>query len=141
MSEDLYITEKTFVNTYIRRERQERLLFELCSAKKRYRGLDRFCHSAEDLLDMRKVIMRGYGLSDTAEIKRYADKHTGRCVILSPDPALDKLSGTLKEALSVCALGTDAALIVGEGYAYVFTEAERGGRMQYLLERVGGENA
>ena len=50
-------------------------------------------------------------------------------------------TGTLKETLAVSALSTDAALIVGEGYAYVFTEAEHGGRMQYLLERGGGENA
>ena len=137
----MYITEKTFVNAYIRREKQERLLFELCSAKKRYRGLGRFCHSAEDLLDMRRVIMRGYGLSDTAEIERYADKHPDRCVILSPNPEIDEYTGALKETLAVSALSTDAALIVGEGYAYVFTETERGGRMQYLLERGGGENA
>ena len=39
----------------------------------------------------------------------------------------------LEEAVSMAGMGTDAALIIGNGFAVVFTEAEKDGRNKYLL--------
>ena len=47
--------EERFVRTYIRKNRRERLLYELTAPKKRYAGLERFCHGAGDLLDPEKI--------------------------------------------------------------------------------------
>ena len=43
--------EERFVRSFVVKERQERLLYELTRPKKRYDGLSRFCHTAEQLLD------------------------------------------------------------------------------------------
>lgn len=39
-----YSAEKHFVQTFIRRNRRERLLYELTTPKKRMDGVSRFCH-------------------------------------------------------------------------------------------------
>ena len=54
-------TEERFVRSFIQKNRQDRLLHELTSPKKRYSGISRFCHSAVDLLDPRKIRMETSG--------------------------------------------------------------------------------
>ena len=39
-----YPFEEYLVQTFIKRSRRERLLYELTSKKKRHDGLERFCH-------------------------------------------------------------------------------------------------
>ena len=43
--------EKSFVKRFIKKTKQDRLLFEL-SGKKRKHGIERFCHSTEDMLSL-----------------------------------------------------------------------------------------
>ena len=50
MSIQLSAEELYFIDTYIFPNRRERLKYELTSAKKRYDGIDRFCHSAREML-------------------------------------------------------------------------------------------
>ena len=57
-----YEMEIRFIRSYIRKERRERLLYELTSPKKRYDGLSRYCHQADDLLDNRTILMSGTNL-------------------------------------------------------------------------------
>ena len=122
-----------FVRSFIRRDRQERLLLELTHEDRRYGGLDRFCHQAEDLLEPRRIVMQGEDLDRSEGFRRFAAERGGPCLILSPDPWLDGERLPLAEAAERAAVGTDAAVILGSGYAVVFGESMKGGRGKYLL--------
>lgn len=122
-----------FVRTFIRKDRQDRLLLELMHEDRRDEGLDRFCHQAEDLLDFRRVAMQGEELERRADFRRFAEEKGGMCLMFSPDPWLDGERLPLAEAVEKAAVGTDAAVILGSGYAVVFGESMKGGRGKYLL--------
>ncbi len=47
-----YSAEERFIKNFIKKRYRERLLFELTTPKKRYDGLDRFCHQASELIDL-----------------------------------------------------------------------------------------
>ena len=132
-----------FVRTFLRRERRDRLLYELSNPKKRYRALDRFCHGAEELIDPAKITLRlrDKRFETWEAFLRFAAKRPKAelCRVLSPDPALDGLLLPLSEAAALAALGCDAAIIVGPGaeFAVVFGEAMKGGRGKYFLTKDG----
>ena len=132
-----------FVRTFLRRERRDRLLYELSNPKKRYRALDRFCHGAEELIDPAKIALRlrDERIETRADFLRFAAKRPKNevCRILSPDPELDGLLLPLAEAVGRAALGCDAAVIVGPGaeFAVVFGEAVKGGRGKVFLTKDG----
>ena len=77
MDESLKKLQEDFVSSYIRKEKRERLLFELNNEKRRYSGLDRFCHHTKELLDERKILYTGMRLEKE---KVYLDllKNEGR---------------------------------------------------------------
>ncbi|MFR4475981.1 MAG: hypothetical protein ACLT3Y_01235 [Ruminococcus callidus] len=53
--------EKSFVKRFIKKTKQDRLLFEL-SGKKRQHGIERFCHNTEDLIDTERIAYSGNNL-------------------------------------------------------------------------------
>ena len=123
-----------FVRAFIRKERQERLLFELTTPRRRYAGLSRFCHQSGELLDLRKIVMSGEDLDHRAEFRRFVAGHDWLCLMLSPELYPEQALLHLAEAVEQAALSTDAALILGDGFAIVFGEAELSGREKYLLQ-------
>ncbi len=125
--------EEYFINTYIRELRRERILFELTNPGKRNKGLDRFCHQASELLDKSKIVLKGDNLENSTEFISFVRKHDEACYVLSPDPYMNERSMLLSEAVSVAAMGCDAAVIIGNTFAVVFSEAMKGGREKYLL--------
>lgn len=125
--------ESYFVKTYIRKERQERLLFQLTNSKKRYEGLDRFCHNSADLIDKRKIVLKGDDLDRQKDFLKFADKNNKPCLIISPDSFIDGEVMNLKEAVAVAVNLFEAVIIIGNGFALVFGEVEKGGREKYLL--------
>lgn len=50
MNDSVITAEKYFVDTFVRKDRRERLWYELSHPNRRYRGLSRFCHQSTDLL-------------------------------------------------------------------------------------------
>lgn len=120
----MYEAEVRFVERYIRKERKERLLHELTDPRKRYRGLDRFCHNAGKYIDPGTVV------KDT-------ELPEGMYTILSPDPRADGLVLPLQEALEVSTMCLDATILLGEAYAVVTEEAMKGSRIRYVLHRSG----
>ena len=126
--------EERFVRQFVRKRHRERLLHELTSPKKRYRGLDRFCHGAYELVDPALVVMEGEDLERSAAFAQFAQANSELCDVLSPDPNLDGLRLPLAEAAALSAMGTDAAIVLGGDFAVVFGEAERGGRTKLLLK-------
>ena len=79
--------------------------------------------------------MQGEDLDRSEGFRRFAAERGGPCLILSPDPWLDGERLPLAEAAEKAAVGTDAAVILGSGYAVVFGESMKGGRGKYLLAR------
>ena len=128
-----YSTEERFVRTYIRKSRQERLLYELTDPEKRYRGLDRFCHQSKELIDPDKILMSGKDLDGSKELEKFIKQHDEDCLILSPDSFIDGNSMKLKEAIEAAVMSFDAVIILGDDFAIVFGEVEKGGRDRFLL--------
>ena len=50
--------EKSFIECFVVKSKQDRLLFEL-GGKKRRDGVGRFCHNAEEILRPEKIMMSG----------------------------------------------------------------------------------
>ena len=128
-----YSLEERFVRTYIRKSRQDRLLYELTSPEKRYRGLSRFCHQARDLIDRSKILMSGQDFDGSLELQKFIKQHKGNCMILSPDSFIDESSMDLNEALEAAKMSFDASIILGDDFAVIFSETEKGGRDRFLL--------
>lgn len=128
------MNEEYFVKTFVKKSHQERLLHELKSEKKRYRGLDRFSHHADELLDHRLVIMHDRNLENMPAFHDYLNARKETCVLMSTDPWLDQKILPAFEATQEAAFSSEAVIIPGNGFCIVFGEAEKGGREKYLLE-------
>ena len=126
-------TETYFVSTFVSKPHRERLLHELTSEKKRTGGLDRFSHQAEELLDSERVAMKDGDLENFPDFRDFVMAHNETCELLSPDPVIDGKSLPFAEAVTVAAFSPDAVIIVGRGFCAVFSEAEKNGRVKYLL--------
>ena len=128
-----YEFEKRFVKSFIRKSRQERLLYELTKPDKRYDGLSRFCHQTDSFIDNSKLLMSGTNLRNSAEFIDFIKKHNITCHIMSPDYAYDNLDLPLTEALSELFYCLDSSIILGDVFTIITTEAEKKGQIQYVL--------
>ncbi len=128
-----YERERRFVQAFIRKDRRERLLFELTTPKKRRDGVDRFCHQAKELLDPAGILMEGEDLDRRPAFWRFMEGHDEIVLMLSPDFYADEWLLPLKDAVAQAALSLDAVLIMGSGFALVFGEPVKGGRGKFLL--------
>ena len=130
--------EERFVRVFVRRERRDRLLHELTNPKKRYRGLDRFCHTADELLNPAKVLIAGTDATWKQDLAVFARAHAKTaCAVLSPDSEIDGLEFAFADAVAVAQASSDAAIVVGgdegDAFAYVQAEAYLGPRDCWLL--------
>ena len=128
-----HLTEERFVRSFIRKRYQKRLLYELTTPGKRYKGLTRFCHQSDELLEPSKILAKDRDAYSSTQLGDLVGEQGGTCLILSPDPAADGQLLPLKEAAEYAARSLDAVIILGDGYALVFGEPMRGGREIYLL--------
>ena len=128
-----YSFEKHFVKSFIRKARQDRLLYELTEPKKRHDGISRFCHQAEDLLDPARILMKGEDLDRRPAFERFIREHDEPCFVLSPDFYMNEQLLPVKDAVSGAVMCPDAVLIMGSSFAIVFGEPMKGGRGKYLL--------
>ena len=128
-----YSNERQFVQAFIRKNRRERLIYELTTPEKRYDGVSRFCHQARELLDLSKIIMEGEDLERRPEFGDFVQQHDEPCFVLSPDSFLDEQILPLKDAVHQAILCPDAVLIIGSTFAVVFGEPMKGGRGKFLL--------
>ena len=131
--------EERFVKAFVRKERQERLLYELMTPKKRYDGISRFCHQAQDLLEPSKIAMEGEDLERRPDFERFVQRHDEVCRVLSPDSFLNEQDLPFPTAVEQAALCCDAVLIIGNGFAVVYGEPMKGGRGKYLLTEKTGQ--
>ena len=127
------MNEIEFAEVFIRKDRRERILYELKDPKKRYRALDRFSHDSENLLDPKKIVLASHDLSREKDFPKYLKDHREECIILSTDPYIDGIQTVLQDAMQYARMSTEAAIILGEGIAIVKTEAMKKDTMEYLL--------
>ena len=125
--------EKRFVDTYIRKERRERLFYELTTPKKRYEGVSRFCHQAEELLDPSRIMMEGEDLDRREDFHFFVQKHDEQCYVLTPDNCAEGEYMAFKDAVDKAVIYPDAVIIIGSTFAVVFGEPIKGGRGKFLL--------
>ena len=128
-----YNEERHFVHSFIRKNRRDRLLYELTDPEKRYEGVSRFCHQAGELLDRSKILMQGEDLDRRPEFGRFIREHNEICFVLSPDFYMDEQFLPLEDAVQKAVICPDAVLIMGSAFAIVFGEPMKGGRGKYLL--------
>ena len=126
--------EEKFVNKFIRRDRRDRLLYELGTPSKRREALSRFCHQAPQLLDHSRILMHGEDLDRSAGFLSFVHAHDGLCIVLTPDFFPDGEQMKLSDAVAWAVSCPDAVLILGDGFAVVFGEVMKGGRGKFLLE-------
>ena len=128
-----YSNERYFVQTFIRKDRRERLLYELTTPGKRYDGISRFCHQAKGLLDQAKIIMEGEDLDRRAEFDRFLRQHDEICYVLSPAIDTEGQFLDLSDAVDQAIMCPDAVIITGSSFAIVFGEPMKDGRGKFLL--------
>ena len=128
-----YSQERRFVESFIVKNRRERLLYQLTTPEKRCEGVSRFCHRAKDILDPNRIIMEGEDLERRPEFENFVKAHDEMCLVLSPDFYVDEQFLPLNDAVKQAVLSFDAVLILGDGFAVVFGEVMKGGRGKYLL--------
>ena len=128
-----YLNERYFVQTFIRKDRRERLLYELTTPGKRYDGISRFCHQAKGLLDPAKIIMEGEDLDRRPEFDRFIRQNDEICYVLSPAIDTEGKFLNLSDAIDQAIMCLDAVIIMGSSFAIVFGEPMKGGRGKFLL--------
>ena len=128
-----YPNERHFVQTFIRKERRERLLYGLTTPGKRYDGISRFCHQAQQLLDPTKIIMEGEDLDRRPEFSGFLRQHDETCFVLSPAFDTEGLFLNLSDAVDQAIMCPDAVIIMGSSFAIVFGEPMKDGRGKFLL--------
>lgn len=113
--------ENKFVKEYIKKEYQERLLFELQSKKHREKAISRFAHSSETILKdcFRKSsileLQKGHEIVRTKE----------QCYILSND-AHDGRMLLWEEAIRYCAASYMVTVLISEKTVVIKEEFEKG---------------
>ena len=118
--------EQDFVKQYIDKEYQERLIFELGSAKRRSKALSRFSHDAEALLNS-KVYKRILG--DLSELWE-----TDATVYIVSDDERDGTVAPLKEAIRYCRDTYCSTVLIGTEFALIKEETERGAPKIILIK-------
>ena len=131
-----YSNERHFVQAFIRKNRRDRLLYELMTPEKRYEGVSRFCHQAKDFLEPSKIIMEGEDINRRPEFEQFVRQHDEICFVLSPDFYMDEQFLPFRDAVDQAIICLDAILIIGSSFAVVFGEPMKGGRGKFLLSEV-----
>ena len=126
--------EKLFVAQFVRRNRRERLLHELADDRKRRHGIARFCHLADDILDMDKVIYRG----DDLNADRIGEMLAGygcakECWVMAYNEYLDGRTLPWREAWREVNGNGMPAIMVFDGFAVVETEQVQGAAEKCVL--------
>lgn len=127
--------EKSFVKRFIKKTKQDRLLFEL-SGKKRQHGIERFCHNTEDLIDTKRIAYSGNNLfldEILRIIKQY--KVPESCYIIACQKELDKKHVSFEDALGLVLGNGMAAIIICNDFAVIETEQYSGTPFRYILHR------
>jgi hypothetical protein len=128
--------EEAFVNTFVRRDRRERALFELSSESKRGKFLNRLCHEYAGVFDARylRPIPEAEDCGSVFKLLRESGA-AGTCHVISCNEAVDGRQLLLEEAIrATVGFGFPSVLICApDSLAYFEAEQEKGAPPRFLL--------
>ena len=110
--------EQFFVKTYIDKDYQERLLFELNSIKKRSKALSRFSHDAETVLN--KVLDKRI-ITDLSELH----ENDKAVYVISWDEN-DGMYIPFEDAMRYCENTNTSVILIGNSFSLIKEETETG---------------
>ena len=126
-------TEKSFVKRFIKKAKQDRLLFEL-NGKKRKNGIERYCHNTEDMIVTERIAYSGNNLFPD-EILRITKQYKvpKSCYIMAYHEELDQKYVSLADALDLVLGNGMAAIIICDDFVIIETEQCSGTPFRYIL--------
>lgn len=123
--------EQYFIHTYITKNRQDRLLYELSNPKKRIDGIHRFCH---DTIQLVKPSMIRYRGKDVSVLQNYMDTcRESQCYVLSDDSAIDGTWQNRKIILSQIIGNGGASIAIFKKFVIIETEQVQGAAEKFVL--------
>ena len=117
--------EETFVKRYVKEPFQDRVLFELFSKKQRKRALSRFAHGADQIL---KSGYQKIGVNDLSFLRGVKSAY-----VIPSDGDVDGAERTGEEIYAICSREASPVVVIGDGFAAVREEFERGEPAIYLF--------
>ena len=125
--------EEEFVNTYIVRNKRERILFELQS-KKRSAVVERFCHGADEMLIASKIKSKGkYILDDIKE--KILTSNAKMCYVISFFSDIDGKEFRKQDIIDKLIGAGMPSIAIFDDFVIIETEQEQGPAIKYLLEK------
>ena len=124
--------ETAFVKNFIKKQYQERLLFELNSPKKREDFIWRFCHRTEVIVNPQRIILKGTKIAKE-DLDNEIKQIKGDVYVLS----LDYPEGQMMNVQEALAYFEDeympVIIMFADNLAFIKTEVEYGAPEKYLL--------
>lgn len=125
--------EDFFVRTYIMKNRQDRILHELCHEKKRVNALSHFCHSSNEYIKKSKIIYEGNDIS-ISELQKHIDSTKEKqCYVMSYDKTLDAKWFKKDEVLALIIGRGMPSIAVFKHLAIIETEQIQGPARKFVL--------
>ncbi|MDR3318822.1 MAG: hypothetical protein LBS99_05225 [Clostridiales bacterium] len=128
--------ERKFIETFINKASQDRLLYELSHIKKRARVLSRFSHSAEDYIKQEYIFSKA-SKCDADGIALEIAKTTPKansCYVISD--VFDGEFMSIETALHKCFdSGLASIIIFNDNLAFIKTETEYVSATKYILSK------
>lgn len=127
------VIEENFVNSYVIKNKRERLLFELWG-KKRRDGIGRFSHRADNHIDDSKIRLKGQYISnDLKEI--VATTNTSKCYVISWYEEFDGKEFNKDDVLDLLLGCGMPSIAIFDDFVIIETEQEQGPAIKYFLQK------
>lgn len=127
--------EYFFIQNFIRKNKRERLQFELSSEGRRQNGISRFDHDTMKYIDERKLIYSGNNISWGALKEMiYQNTNERKCYIISYYKEIDQTMIKVEDLFD-CVIGLGrASIMIFTNMAIIETEQTQGPAMKYVLK-------
>ena len=125
--------EEQFVESYIVKNRQERMLFEL-RGKRREDAVWRFCHRSDEMLIESRIKACGPKIEQVLR-QRIAQSRAEKCYVISLFEGLDGKEFGREEVLDLILGRGMPSIAVFDDFAIIETEQVQGPAVKYLLEK------
>lgn len=123
--------EQYFIHTYITKNRQDRLLYELSSPKKRGDGIQRFCHGTMQLI---KPSMIRYQGKDVSVLQNNINMcQENQCYLISDDSTIDGTWQDRETVLSQIIENGGASIAIFKDFVIIETEQVQGAAEKFVL--------
>ncbi len=128
------LIEKRFIDNFIKKNKRERVLYELSNPRKRKDAIGRFCHNTLEMIDEKKIIYCGKHIT-IEELKKFInDSSKGEmCYVISWDEEFDGKSVKPSVALEHMISSGMAVVIIFTRLIIIKEEQEVGAPIKYVL--------